>query len=190
MKTLPAALVGLRAALGPVMILGAAQSWPGGVMLTMLTAGLLSDIFDGIIGRRLGTATPRLRQADSAADVVFWVCVFAAAELHTGGFLRRHAWGIICLACSETACYALSFLRFHRPPATHSYAAKLWGLLLFMGFAVLLSGAPSPALINLILGFGILSNAESCAIIALAKTYPVDVTSIFTGNHPKRKAVP
>jgi CDP-diacylglycerol--glycerol-3-phosphate 3-phosphatidyltransferase len=180
MKALPAGLVYLRAALGPVMILGAAQSWPGGVMLTLLTAGLLSDIFDGIIARRLGTATPRLRQADSAADVVFWVCVFAATEVHTSGFLHRHTWWLAGLACSETACYALSFLRFHRPPATHSYAAKLWGLLLFLGFAALLSSAPSPAFINLILGFGILVNAESCAILALAKTYPVDVKSIFS----------
>jgi len=112
--------------------------------------------------------------------VVFWLCVIAATEFCSGGFLRRHAWWLAGLAVSEAACYAISFLRFRRPPATHSYAAKLWGLLLFAGFAALLDGAPSPKFINLILGFGILANTESCAIIARAKTYPVDVISIFS----------
>jgi len=178
-KTIPSALIGLRVALGPLIILGATQNWPGGALVAMLAAGTLSDIFDGIIARRLGTATPRLRQADSAADAVFWVCVIIAAEFCSGGFLFRHAWWLACLAFSEAACYALSFWRFHRPPATHSYAAKFWGLLLFAGFALLLDSAPSAAFINLVLGFGILVNAESCAIIALAKDYPVDVKSIF-----------
>jgi CDP-diacylglycerol--glycerol-3-phosphate 3-phosphatidyltransferase len=180
MKLLPPSLIALRVALGPLIILGAIQSWPGALMVAMLTAGTLSDIFDGIIARRLGTATPRLRQADSAADLLFWVCVIIATELQTGGFLFRHAWGLAALALSEAACYAISFRRFHRPPATHSYAAKLWGLLLFAGFAALLAGAPSPIFINLILAFGILVNAESFTIIARAKTYPVDVKSIFS----------
>jgi len=179
-KALPSALIAVRVALGPLIILGAKQNWPGPVLVTMLAAGTISDIFDGIIARCLGTATPRLRQADSAADVVFWVCVIIAAEFCSGGFLFRHAWWLAGLAFSEAACYALSFLRFRRPPATHSYAAKLWGLLLFLGFATLLAGAPSSSFINFILGFGILANAESCAIIARAKTYPVDVKSMLS----------
>jgi CDP-diacylglycerol--glycerol-3-phosphate 3-phosphatidyltransferase len=180
MKAVPPALIGLRVTLGPALILGAVQNWPGAMMVAMLAAGTLSDVFDGIIARRIGTATARLRQADSAADLVFWVCVIIAAEHRTGGFLFRHAWWLACLALSEAACYALSFRRFRRPPAVHSYGAKLWGLLLFLGFATLLDGAPSANFINLILGFGILANAESCAIIARAKTYPVDVKSIFS----------
>jgi CDP-diacylglycerol--glycerol-3-phosphate 3-phosphatidyltransferase len=179
MNFLPPSLIALRIALGPLIILGAIQSWPGWLLVTMLTFGVASDIFDGIIARRLGTATPRLRQADSAADILFWVCVIAATEFHTTGFLRLHAWWLAALAISEAACHAISFRRFHRPPATHSYAAKLWGLLLFAGFAALLTGTASATFINLILAFGILVNAESCTIIARAKTYPVDVTSIF-----------
>lgn len=180
MKALPPALIGLRAVLGPVMILGALQNWPGAVLVAMLAAGTLSDIFDGIVARRIGTATPRLRQADSAADAIFWVCVLAATEHHTGGFLLRHAWWLAGAALSEAACYALSFWRFRRPPAIHSYGAKLWGLLLFAGFAALLDGAPSARFINFVIGFGILVNAECAAILALSKDYPVDVKSVFS----------
>jgi len=180
MKAVPPALIGLRVALGPALILGAMQNWPGAVLVAMLAAGTLSDIFDGIIARRIGTATPRLRQADSAADLVFWVCVIIATEHHTGGFLFRHAGWLACLAFSEAACYALSFRRFRRPPAIHSYGAKLWGLLLFAGFAALLDGAPSARFINFVIGFGILVNTESLAIIAISKDYPVDVKSVFS----------
>jgi len=179
MNLLPPSLIALRVVLGPLIILGAIQSWPGVLLVTMLTAGTLSDIFDGIIARRLGTATQHLRQADSAADVVFWVCVISAAQ-HRTGFIALHAWWLAAVALSEAACYALSFLRFHRPPAVHSYAAKLWGLLLFAGFASLLDGAPRAAFINFVLGFGILVDAEACAIIALSKEYPVDQKSIFS----------
>jgi CDP-diacylglycerol--glycerol-3-phosphate 3-phosphatidyltransferase len=175
----PPSLIVLRLALGPMLILGAFLAWPGWALVAMLAAGVLSDTFDGIIARRIGVATARLRQADSAADVVFWVCTALAAERHTGGFIMRHAGWLICLGLSEAACYGLSFLRFGRPPATHSYAAKCWALLLFVAFAALLAGAPAGVFVNFVLAFGILVNAESCAIIALSKAYPVDVKSIF-----------
>ena len=51
---------------------------PSGFGLCLIAA-FLSDVFDGILARRLGVATPTLRRLDSIADSVFYLAaVFAA----------------------------------------------------------------------------------------------------------------
>ena len=87
---------------------------------------------------------------------------------------------MIVLLISELACQALSFARFRRPPATHSYAAKAWGLMLFVGFALLLSDVSAEPYVALMLLIGVGVNLEILAILALAPTRPVDVPSLIT----------
>lgn len=48
-------------------------------MGAMLSAAFLSDVFEGVIARRLGIATPGLRRLDSAADTLFFVAVAIVA---------------------------------------------------------------------------------------------------------------
>ena len=177
---IPYALITARLTLGPLILFGAARDWDGGTLVTLLTCGVLSDIFDGMIARRLGAATPALRQADSAADVVFWLFVLAAAQLNTSAIYPRHTILLTVLLISELACQALSLARFRRLPATHSYAAKAWGLMLFVGFALLLSDVSAAPYVALMLFTGVGVNLEILAILALAPTRPVDVPSLIT----------
>ena len=65
MKHLPFALTLLRLLLGPVALAGALMNVSRWIYLPLLVAGTLSDIFDGILARRLGVATPALRRFDS-----------------------------------------------------------------------------------------------------------------------------
>jgi CDP-diacylglycerol--glycerol-3-phosphate 3-phosphatidyltransferase len=172
----PALLVLLRLGLGPA-ILGGAVSWPGWGLVAMLTAGVISDIFDGIIARRLGVATPALRQADSAVDVLFWVRVFGAVWRRVPGLLWQHALVIGAFLAMEVACQVLCLARFRRLVATHTYAAKSWGLVLFAGFAVLLF-APNGLTIILMCLYGIAVDIEIFGILVLAARYPIDIPSI------------
>ena len=180
LRTVPPALVALRVALGPLILLGVARQWSGATLVAALAAGVLSDIFDGIIARRLGTATPALRQADSAADVVFWLCVLFATDERNGGFLMRHAALLGAFLLSELICQAVSFARFRRPLATHTYAAKLWGLLLFAGFAMLLMPVRADGYADFTFAFGIAVNVEVFAIIVLSHDRPIDMPSLLT----------
>jgi len=81
MKTkIPIALIYARLIIGFVILLlsivntGHYNIWA----VTLLTIGLLTDVFDGIIARRLNISTQRLRRMDSTIDVVFFVAVAAA----------------------------------------------------------------------------------------------------------------
>ena len=57
-------------------------------LITLITAGLLSDIFDGIIARRLGVSTQHLRRLDSTIDQFFWLCILAAAYIIQPEFFK------------------------------------------------------------------------------------------------------
>ena len=84
LNRLPWLLVLFRIASGPAMI-ALAFAGHGVACAVLLSLGVLSDIFDGIIARRLGVATPALRTWDSRADVAFWLCaVIAVAVLRPG----------------------------------------------------------------------------------------------------------
>ena len=68
MRALPALLIALRGTLGAVLLalgLSGRTGWP---FARLLIAGLLSDIFDGVLARRLGVASARLRLTDSVTD--------------------------------------------------------------------------------------------------------------------------
>lgn len=52
---------------------------PGLVLAAALVLGFLSDVLDGIVGRRAGAVTPFLRRLDSSVDTVFYLGVAYAA---------------------------------------------------------------------------------------------------------------
>lgn len=75
------ALTALRAALAPCMIILAIQKAPGWAFVACLTVAFLSDIYDGVLARRFGVATPALRRFDSITDDIFYLSTTWAAWL-------------------------------------------------------------------------------------------------------------
>src|SRR5690242_14436081 len=80
--TVPWWLIRLRLVLAPLLVAGAVLKLAGPVLATGLTIAFLSDVFDGIIARRVGASTPELRVADSRADVIFYLCVLAGLWIY------------------------------------------------------------------------------------------------------------
>lgn len=181
MRFIPLMLIALRALMAPAMValafVGAA--WAPGAIVAAMTIGLVSDIFDGIIARRLGVATPLLRRLDSQTDAAFWIAVLAAAWiLHPAALLAAAPWiGLVVVL--ELLCYALSFVRFGRETSTHALLSKLWGLFLFAGFASLvLSGSAGP-LFYAMVAVGVLSQLDVIAIVLLLPRWTNDVPSAW-----------
>lgn len=83
LKQLPVVLVLSRLPAGPVLLWAALTRQSSGWLIGILAYVFLSDVFDGIIARRLGSVTEQLRVADSWADTVFYLCVAVSVwELH------------------------------------------------------------------------------------------------------------
>ena len=180
MKRLPLALILFRAALAPALPLlaraGGASARPW--LATLLVAGLLSDVFDGIVARRVGVSTVALRRLDSRVDLFFWLGALAAAAILDQPALRALAPGIVAVLALEAACQAASFARFRRAPCTHSFLSKLWGLCLGAGFAVLFASGRADAL-RVALAWGVLSQLDVLAIVLLLPAWQSDIPSAW-----------
>ena len=191
MRIVPTLLIVFRLLLGPALIALALGGVRGFVFLPLLAAGSLSDIFDGIIARRLGVDTPRLRRLDSLADLFFYLCVLVVAALVNGETLRAGLPWILGILALEVACIALSLVRFSRMPATHSYLAKGYGLALVVTFVALIAfEETSPLWWAGLFTVALVANTEVLLIIGLARTPPIDVASVFVLRRRERDPGP
>ncbi len=179
MHAIPVLLTSLRLALAPVVVALACWHPLPAAFVAILVIALLSDIFDGVIARRLGIATPALRTYDSLTDVTFYAAVLVATCVLHGHAVANAAMPLAFFLATELACNVVSLVRFGAMPATHSYAAKGLGLVFFSGFALILGwGLTTPWFLIMMLA-GVAVNAEILLILVLARTRPVDVKSVF-----------
>lgn len=186
MKRLPLLLTGLRAALAPVVVLLAWLGPSRAALGACLLMAFLSDVFDGIVARRLGVATPTLRRLDSVADSLFYVAATAAAwRLHPEAITARWA-PLAALAALEVARYAFDWLKFRREASYHMWSSKLWGLCLFAGFFSLLALGRDGLAVDAAVWIGIVADLEGLAISFTLRRWQNDVPSLV---HARRLRV-
>jgi CDP-diacylglycerol--glycerol-3-phosphate 3-phosphatidyltransferase len=178
-RHLPFALTTLRLLLGPVALACTLTNIPRWVYLPILIAGTLSDIYDGILARRFGVATPALRRYDSVTDVIYYLFILAAAFLLCQPVVTQN-WPLIALiVLSEAGGILVSYVRFGNYPATHSYLAKFYGLCLLAALIALLVFNAGNWVVIALTVVALVANSEIIAIHFLMNTPPVDVRSIF-----------
>lgn len=184
MRHLPFALTTLRLLLGPLALLMAFAGTPRWLFLPLLIAGTLSDIFDGILARRLGVATPALRRYDSATDLVYYLFILATMWQLCRTVVTQNLPAIAVILLTEIAVITICYAKFRKYPATHSWLAKFYGLcLLFCLIALLAFDADSWAIITLAIVAAV-TNSEIFAMHALSPVAPVDVPCIFKLKRP------
>lgn len=164
-----------RFVLGPALVWLAGDGPRPWLFLTLLLAGLLSDIFDGITARRLGVATVALRVWDSRADLVFWLCTAAAVYRAHPELVRDHAGWIAALVASEASTYLVGLLRFGKPMSTHALLAKVFGLSLFAALTAALCFGVAGIPFYLCMVLGIAANAEIVVIAFILREWQSDV---------------
>ena len=174
----PLSLTALRALLAPVMVvlsLFHPAPWAFGVCLV---AGFLSDVFDGVIARRLGIATPGLRRLDSIADTFFYVAAtFAAWHLYPQ-VIKAHVGALLLLAALEMIRYIFDLVKFKREASYHMWSSKAWGIALFAAFFALLACGYTGAWVAAPIYLGIVADIEGLAISFVLKEWKSDVPSI------------
>lgn len=175
----PYLLIAIRFVAGLGMLalaatLGAAAGW---LCVVLLAVGVLSDIFDGVIARRIGSVTDRLRTWDSRTDLVFWLCVTAALiVIHPS--LWKSTWPIVVvLGTMEATTHSVSFVRFRREASPHHLLSKLFALSLWALVSVLFVTGEAPWLQGPVFLLGVASQAEALVIMLLLPQWRADVRS-------------
>jgi len=90
------------------------------VAIILITVGLLSDVFDGIIARRLNVSTTVLRRLDSIVDQIFWISIAIACYIRYPDFFRINQTKIIILVATELLTYVVCFIKFKEEVATNA----------------------------------------------------------------------
>ena len=149
------------------------------IAITLLTVGLLTDIFDGIIARQLNVSTQKLRRLDSSIDQIFFISVAIAVYIQCPDFFKVNALKLTVLLGLEGMTYVISFLKFKKEIATHSIGAKIWTLLLFATLIEIILRCQSATLFNICFWIGILTRLEIIAIILTLKKWTNDVPTFY-----------
>lgn len=178
-RRIPAGLIGVRFALAlalPLLafVLGRAYA---PLLVALLVLGVLTDVFDGILARRWGVATARLRRWDSQTDLIFWLGCLVALIVVRPHTMWHYRYLFVSFLMLEALCYAVSFWRFGRETCTHAYTAKAWGITLTLAFSAILLDAYVPQAVALMYGAGLLSYADVLLIVLLLPTWQHDVKS-------------
>jgi len=176
---LPWTLVVFRFLLGPALLLAAAHAINGLWLVAALAAGILSDILDGMIARRIGAATSRLRRLDSLVDTVFVLCALSVAWIAHQAALTPHLLLLALMLALNIISYIPALIKFGRAPAYHAYSAKASGLALFAAGAWLFATGQASWWLDAAIALTILSHLDRMAITLLLPEWRTDVPGIW-----------
>ena len=178
-RHLPFALTTFRLLLGPLALGCASTGQPRWIFLPILVAGALSDIFDGVLARRFGIATPALRRYDSSTDLIYYLFILGALWRFCAPVVSANWPAVALLLAAELATLLTCLLKFGKYPATHSWMAKTYSLCLLGGLTALLCfNAANWAILGLTL-ISLATHGEIIAMHLIARRQPVDVRSVF-----------
>ena len=149
------------------------------IAVVLFSLGLLTDIFDGIIARRLNVSTEKLRRLDSTIDQAFFLLVAAATYLDARSFFYNNRVALFILLGIEALAYVICFLKFRKEIATHTISSKIWTLFLFATIIQLMCFKNAFILFKVCFYIGIITRLEIIAIIFVLRNWTNDVPSIY-----------
>lgn len=175
---IPSLLVGMRFTIAPLLVFDALDHQTSYWFIIGYVVAVLSDIFDGIITRRLKVSTSLLRQADSWADICLYLCVAISAWLVYPQAIINFRLSLLSAIAIQLILFAISLTKFHKFPSFHTYTAKAWGLTLLIA-TVGLFGFSYANTLWLPIIFCWINSSEEIAMTLLLPTWQCDVLSIF-----------
>jgi CDP-diacylglycerol--glycerol-3-phosphate 3-phosphatidyltransferase len=142
LRALPNALSLLRLGLVPALV---ALAWAGaeGPFLVCLVAGFASDVADGFLARRTGSASELGARLDSWGDLALFGSLPLCAWLLWPEVMTAEARFLVVAVTAFVAPMLLGFARFGRLTSYHTWGAKLTSWLMGAGALVLFSGGPA-----------------------------------------------
>ena len=178
LHSIPAALVVLRFLIAPLLLFDAFSGFGRVWFMTGFAIAFLSDIFDGVIARRLGVSTASLRRADSWADVCLYLCVSAAAWLLYPDEIKACWLPLSLVVALQGVWWVVNLAKYGQPASYHTYSAKLWGMMLCVATIALFGFNYGGITLILVGVVGIVHTVEEIAMTLILPRWTHDVLSI------------
>ena len=168
----------LRFAIALLLLLDALDHQTGAGFVIGYVIAVLSDIFDGIIARRLGVSTAQLRQADSWADICLYLCVAISTWLVFPQVILDFKIPLLVAIAAQLTLFTISLIKFKKMPSFHTYTAKVWGLMLLVA-TVGLFGFNYDKVLWLAIALCLINSIEEIMMTFLLSEWQCDVLSLF-----------
>ena len=185
-QCIPGALLMGRFTMGVILLVEARDGNTGTWFLPALSAGILSDILDGMIASHLKVATAKLREADSWIDAWFFLCAVLSAWLVHRDALRPFAMPLIVMIAIYGLSLAVSLIKYGRFASYHAHSARVAGGLLFLAAVQLFGLGHAGWLLWAAIVAAILSHIERIAITFLLPEWTHDVPTVWHARRMRR----
>ncbi|WP_347216144.1 CDP-alcohol phosphatidyltransferase family protein [Chryseobacterium sp.] len=148
-------------------------------ILILMYLGLFTDIFDGIIARKTGVSSEKLRRLDSQTDLVFWLSLGFASYFLNPDVIINEWKSILLIFLMEAMCYIVSIWKFGKETCTHAFISKMWGLSLLLAFTYLIGFQEADWTFDLAVILGLISHVDVILIILFLPQWQYDVPSWY-----------
>lgn len=186
---LPWSLLLFRLILGPLLLLDARDGYTDLSFVFWLGIAILSDILDGIIARRLGVASQRLRRLDSLVDSIFFFFMAAAAWLAHRELILQHRNLVLAMLALSLLSQIPALIKFRRAAAFHAYSAKASGLALLASGALLFAYGRAGPIFIAALWIAIISHIERILITLILPNWQTDIAWLGTAWKIRKETV-
>lgn len=149
------------------------------IVLILMFLGLFSDIFDGIIARKLKIDTEKMRRLDSQTDLIFWLSIALSCYLIYPALIKENWIGVLAVLIMEAMCYAVSLIKFGKETCTHAFVSKMWALTLLATFTSLLGFAYGGWMMKTCIVLGLISQLDVILIILFLPKWTHDIPSFY-----------
>ncbi len=175
---IPSILVALRFIIAPLLLVDAFDGQTTIWFIVGYVIAVISDIFDGIIARRLKVSTSKLRQADSWADICLYLCIAISTWLVYPQVILDFQAPLLLAVSAQLTLFAISLIKFQKFPSFHTYTAKIWGITLLIA-TVALFGFDYTKTLWLAILLCLINSCEEVIMTLLLPQWQCDILSIF-----------
>ncbi len=184
----PELLIALRAFCAPAIFVLACFHFPGPLLAAIVLTAFVSDIFDGVLARRLGGATPGLRYADTIVDTIFYVAAAIALRVAVPETFKGAGLAVFTLIIVHVSRTTFELTKYGRIASYHMWSSKALGVLIVVAMTwSFLTGEPT-ALVTAALWFAIANEIEGFSASVILPRYRVDVPTLRHAWRVRRDA--
>ena len=187
MASLPNLLSCVRLLLVPVLLM-LAWNGRGRAFFYCFIVSLLTDLFDGMLARRLGRATELGAKLDSWGDFLTYLAMpLCGWWLRPEVVREEEGWLAAGIGC-YVAATIVGFVRFGRLTSYHTWGAKAGAVL--VGAAVLVFFADGPGWVfRVVMPFVVVANLEEIAITFTLPQLKPNVASLWHAVRIRKKGL-
>jgi phosphatidylglycerophosphate synthase len=179
MISAPQLLVAFRAACAPAVFVLACFRFPGFLLAAVVIAAFASDVLDGVLARRTGTATASLRYADTIVDTIFFIAAAIALRIAVPHAYEGLWLPLVSLIVVHVSRATVELTKYGRIAAYHMWSSKALGVVLVAALVTaFLTGRPTP-LLAAGLWLGVVNELEGFAASLVLREWHCDVPTVL-----------